>query len=266
MYIKSIAKDYGDTTKIVVYNRGVNIDPPLCKIHLLPVCQICWKRKVNVVPKPSSLMRTKTRITDYTLANEFDLFTTFTFDPEKVDSLNFEYAKSKMTNWLHVQKRKSPDLKYLIVAEQHKSGRLHFHALLKNFSGDLVLSYQSNGQPRIKNGRYIYNIGNYKWGYSTAVKIDNIEKVSSYIQKYITKDMLKITNKKRYWSSKNLIKPTKTYNVPLEETVFSRPLFIQGVHKEEYYKIYTILNVQSPLSSEAVEADTSNNSQNVFDH
>jgi len=71
MYIKSIAKNYGKVTKITVYNKGVNIDPPLCKKHLLPVCQMCWKRTVNNVPKPSSLQRTKTRLSDYTLANEF---------------------------------------------------------------------------------------------------------------------------------------------------------------------------------------------------
>lgn len=206
-------------------------------------------------------------ITDYTLANEFDLFTTFTFDPQKVDSLNFEFAKEKMSNWLKVAKRNSPDLKYLIVAELHKvSGRIHFHALMKNYSGDLHLAYSKNGQPMIKNNRKIYNIGAYKWGYSTAVKIDNIEKVSSYIQKYITKDMLKITNKKRFWASRNLIKPKKTYNVPLEETVFSRPLFITGKHIEEYFKIYKVLNIHSPLSSETVEAETENNFQNVFDH
>ena len=257
MYIKSIAKNYGDFTKVVVYNKGVNLDPPVCKLHLLPVCQICWTRKVNVIPKPSSLMRSKTRITDYTLANNFDLFTTFTFDPQKVDSLDFQYAKSKMSNWLKIQKRSSPDLKYLIVAELHKeSGRIHFHALLKNFTGELKLAYNKNNTVKIKNGRKIYNIGNYKWGWSTAVKIDNIEKVSSYIQKYITKDMLKITNKKRYWTSRNLVKPQKTYNVPLKEEVYSRPLFIQGVYKEEYYKIYTILNIHSPLSGVAVEAES----------
>jgi len=62
------------------------------------------------------------------------------------------------------------------------------------------------------------------------------------IQKYVTKDMLKISNKKRYWASKNLIKPEKDYNINMQEVVYTRPLFILGEHKEEYYKIYTILN------------------------
>lgn len=255
MYIKSIAKDYGQFTKIIVYKKGVNIDPPRCKPHLLPSCQICWKRKVNVIPKPSSLMRTKTRITDFTLANQFDLFTTFTFDPEKVDSLDFDYAKSKMSNWLKVAKRNSPELKYLIVAELHKvSGRIHFHALMKNYTGELLPAYNKNHTKMYKNNRQVFNIGSYNWGFSTAVKIDNIEKVSSYIQKYITKDMLKITNKKRYWSSKNLSHPVKNYNVPLKEIVYSRPLFVQGVHTEEYFKIYKVLNISTPLSDEVVEA------------
>jgi len=267
MYIKSIAKDYGEYSKITVYKKGVNIDPPMCKIHLLPSCQICWTRKTNTIPKPSSLMRTKTRITDYTLANEFDLFCTFTFDPQKVDSFDFEKVKQKLKNYLDVQRRKSPFFKYLIVAELHKSGRVHFHALFKNYQGDLIIAYHpKTNKPLTKNNRQLYNIPDYKWGNSTAVKIDNIEKVSSYIQKYITKDMLKITNKKRYLASKNLIKPQKTYNVPLKEIVYSRPLFIQGVHQEEYYKIYKVLNIHSPLFGEAVVAETGNKVRNVFEH
>jgi len=212
-------------------------------------------------------MRSKTRITDYTLANNFDLFATFTFDPAKVDTLDFALVKSKMSKWLNNQRRHSPDLKYLIVAELHKvSGFMHFHALLKNFNGELVQSYQKNGLPRHKNGRNILNIGTYNWGWSTAIKIDDIDKVSSYVQKYITKDMLKISNKKRFWTSRNLIKPKVDYNVDVQELIYSRPLFIQGEYREEYYKIYKILSIHSPLSSEAVEAETSNNFQNVFDH
>lgn len=250
VYIRSIKKDYGNSSKVTVYNSGVRIDPPKCQLHFQIACQICWTRKVNPIPSPSSLMRSKTAIADITLANEFDLFCTFTFDPRKVDSLDVEKTKKVMSKWLNNSKTHSPDLKYLIVAEKHKSGRIHFHALFKNYNGSLTDSKKQ------KNGRKLWNIDNYRWGFSTAVKIDNIAKVSNYVQKYITKDMLKLGNKKRYWCSRNLKRPTKIYNVDIQEEVFSRPLFIEGEYKSEYYKIYSIRNVEHrpELDSKKVRA------------
>jgi len=235
MYIKTIKKDYGKTIKILSYNRGVDISPPQCKTHNQIGCNICWVRSVNPIPSPSSLMRSKTRITDYTLANDFDLFCTFTFNPELVDSFNLSEAKAKMSKWLNNARRYSPDLKYLIVAELHKSGRIHFHALMKNYLDTLQQTHKQ------KNGREIFNISKWHYGFSTAVEITDIGKVSSYMQKYITKDMLKIGNKKRFWASRNLTKPVIDYNVNMVEEVFSRPLFVTGEVQLEYYKIYRIL-------------------------
>lgn len=240
MYIKTIKKDYGNSLKILSYNRGVVIEPPKCKIHFQTACPICWTRTTSNIPKPSSLQRTKTRISDYTLANKFDLFATFTFNPELVDSFNYEEAKAKMSKWLNNAKRESPYLKYLIVAELHKSGRIHFHALMKNYLTTLQQTQKT------LNGRKIFNITKWHYGFSTAIKIDNIEKVSSYVQKYITKDMLKISNKKRYWASRNLIKPIVDYNVNMIEEVYSRPLFVMSETKLEYFKVYRIL--KSPPS------------------
>lgn len=238
MYIRNIKKDYGDTSKITVYNTGIRMEPPKCRTHNQTACSVCWVRNANATPTASSLMRSKTAITDITLANEFDLFCTFTFDPKKVDSFNVDITKKVMSKWLNNVRRNSPDLKYLIVAEKHKSGRIHFHALFKNYLGSLTDS------KRKKNNRTLWNIDAYRVGYSTAVKIDNIAKVSNYVQKYITKDMLKFGNKKRYWASRNLIRPIKTYNVLVEDEVHSRPLFIESEFKSEYYKIYSIRNVK----------------------
>lgn len=235
MYIKTIKKEYGKSIKIVRFNRGVVINPPKCANHNTIACQICWPRNPDRPPSYSSIMRSKTLITDYTLSNDFDLFTTFTFDPKKVDSLDVNQAKAKMSKWLNNARRVSPELAYLIVAEKHKSGRIHFHALMKNYKGTLHQTLKT------KNNRAIFNITGWNWGFSTAVKIDNISKVSSYMQKYITKDMLKISNKKRFWVSRNLNKPIKTYNVDMNDEVFSKPLFVLSDYKDQYFRTFTIL-------------------------
>jgi len=237
VHIKNIKKDYGQMSKIWSYHIPFDARPPVCKLHEQPACPICWVRKVSPVPRASSLIRSKVKITDYVLSNEFDLFCTFTYDPQKVDSFDVEQAKLKMSTWLKNARKISPDLKYIIVAEQHKSGRIHFHALFGNYLGVLVSAQRS------KNGREIYNISNWRFGFSTATYIANKEKVSSYVQKYITKDMLKFGNKKRYWASRNLRIPEKTYNVSLLQEVYSRPLFISGRHTTESYTVFTTIPV-----------------------
>lgn len=237
MYIKSIKKNYGKVSKILVYNRGVQIEPPSCKIHKRISCPECYVRCVNPVPSPSSLARTKAMITDYTMCNQFELFCTFTYDPQKVDSFNVDEGKKIMSKWLNNERsRNSPDLVYLAVPELHKSGRIHFHVLMKNYLGNLE---QTNKQIK---GREVFNLGKWNYGYSTAIKIDNIEKVSNYVQKYITKDMLKIGNKKRYFASRNMVKPKVDYNVNLQEEIYTRTIFVMGKYYSEHYKIYKVKN------------------------
>jgi hypothetical protein len=154
-----------------------------------------------------SIRRTKTRISDITLSNDFDLFVTFTFDPKRVDRTNVSLCKKKMHSWLKRQRERNGPFDYLIVPEFHKDGvAIHFHALIKNYTGKL----KDSGI--IQKKRKVYNITSYRLGHSTAVKIDNIHKVSTYIKKYITKDMPTFSNKKRYWCSKNLIRPLKYTN------------------------------------------------------
>lgn len=180
-----------------------------------------------------SLRRTKTAITDLCLCNDFDLFCTFTF---KKDRQNVEKSKSKMKSWLHNQQNRVGAFSYLIVPEYHKDGKsLHFHALFKSYKGSLKKTHL------LQNGRNIYNITSYKSGFSTAVPIDNKEKVSNYIRKYITKDMPEFAGKHRYWSSKGLIRPQKLINPNLPTDI--RKSFIHEFSTENLTVSKLDLNV-----------------------
>jgi hypothetical protein len=104
-----------------------------------------------------------------------------------------EYSEcyEKLRVWLSnaVQRR---DLKYILVPERHKSGAIHFHAICNEKALDLVRATSANtGRPLSHNGRPIYNITNWKHGFSTAEKIasgaDDREAVSKYIFKYMGK-------------------------------------------------------------------------------
>jgi len=147
----------------------------------------------------NSLRRSKTAIADLVLSNEFDLFVTFTFAKNRED---INSVKKRMSKWLKNQKEIHGKFSYLIVPEFHKDRKaIHFHGLLKDYRGVLKNSGIT------QNGRDVYNITSYRLGFSTAVKIDDHAKVSSYIRKYITKDMPQFEGKKRYWSSKDLARP-----------------------------------------------------------
>lgn len=150
----------------------------------------------------NSKARTIQNIYEISRANTWEYFVTLTFNPEKVDSYNYQEVTKKLSQWIkNLKKRYSPDLKYIIVPELHKSGRYHFHGLFSDI-GNMPLV---DSGKRLPDGSTIYNIGNYTLGFTTATKIKDNARVTSYIAKYITKELCAVTaNKKRYWCSKNL--------------------------------------------------------------
>jgi len=156
--------------------------------------------------KAKSVSRTINTVYEYTRSNTWEYFLTLTFNPEKVDSLDYAECVKHMSQWIKDFKRRhAPDFKYVFVPEQHKSGRWHFHALCANI-GNMRL--EDSGK-LTENGDIIYNIDNYKKGWTTATKIKDSSRASSYITKYLTKDTENNIPKgcKRYWVSRNVNKP-----------------------------------------------------------
>lgn len=165
-----------------------------------------------------SIHRTKNNIWQIALSNDWEYFVTFTFNPNIINSKIFDDCANAMSNWLdNAKKRCCPYLKYLIVPEYHSDKeKFHFHALMSNM-GDLKLidsGYRKNGKP-------IYNIGNYLLGFSTAIPIgqnaDEQSKTCGYMIKYITKDLVNLSmNKKRYWYSIKIIEKPIIENYVVE--------------------------------------------------
>lgn len=187
-------------------------------------------------PDPSSIRRTKSLLNDYVVCNRFELFCTFTFDPKKFKKReDFSSCYRRMQLWLHSQRTShSPDLQYLVVVERHKKGGFHFHALISHYNGALAYSgHKSNNRP-------IFNISGWRFGFSTAVKInpDEIDAVGRYVGKYITKDMSKEFGRKRYLASRNLTKPVKKHNTSTFKNTlpFGRKL----IYEKEKYAVFEL--------------------------
>jgi len=226
------AKIYPELTKLITYKKPIRVMNKgfetgiAVPIEYGGVTYIDKQKPKQIRGGGSSLQvqadsyrRTKTRLSDIVIANKFDLFCTFTFATDRQD---IKHCKQRMGRWLNHQYMRTGKFKYLIVPEFHKDGvSIHFHALFQGYGGELI----DSGHKR-KDGRIVYNIPGWRFGFSTATKIDTegLPLVASYVKKYITKDMPQIDNKKRYWCSHNLIRPKKVANpilFPQDELKFT---------------------------------------------
>jgi len=127
----------------------------------------------------TSLSRTKQAVYDYARANKWDWFFTITFDPKQIDRHDYEQVSKKFSKWIdNIRQRKAPDMKYIIVPELHKDGAYHFHALVSNTG---TLKIVDSGF-KIK-GMNIYNISDFKLGFTTATQAKDTLKASNYITK-----------------------------------------------------------------------------------
>ena len=232
-----------DTEQIVVYSKA-NItgfqSPNFGKTKeqiIKPTKTIKEYRDKRVQSIMDSSKRSKKMIYDVTRSNNWEWFVTITFDPEKVDSKNYEDCTKKLSQWLKdIRKRHCKDMKYIFVPELHKSGRYHFHGLISDCEG-LEMTDSDHVD---KKGKVIYNIGKYKLGFTTATKVQNSEAAEKYITKYVTKEMTATAKgKRRYWKSKNCSVPLvekyfneKDSHMDLHDELITRPDFVMAQEKE----------------------------------
>jgi hypothetical protein len=162
----------------------------------------------------NSTRRTVNTIYDIARSNIWEWFITFTFNPEKVDSFDYSVCCKKLKNWIdNVMRGSGDNVKYLAVPELHKSGRIHFHMLVSGIN--LIMTDSGH---KTKSGLPIYNLGQYRWGFTTAVQVYETNGISKYICKYITKELISATKgKRRYWASKSVDRP-------IEEVYYTRHL------------------------------------------
>ena len=185
-------------------------DGKVCKEILVDIKD--YKNHVDDV----SIKRTKKKVYDYAKSNEWEWFVTFTFSPDKVNRYDYDECTKYLSKWFNNLNRSSPALSYLVVPEQHKDGAYHFHGLFSGmnerqivWTGKYVIKRVRGLRSKfVRTKEKIYKIGSYKLGWMTATRVREMEKVTSYITKYITKDMLNgLHGRKRYWCSRNLVLP-----------------------------------------------------------
>lgn len=249
--IYSYAKIYPEYIKVIKYHRPIIVDGFAIKGKGLANEEN--SQEIDYLQK--SINRTKTKISDYVMCNNFSHFATFTFDPKNSKVNGEENRKDfiKMSdlfkNWLNTEqiyhlRNHGRKFKYLIVPERHKNGAWHFHALFEDYQNEIENFYTRKNKyitvsefkqkKKDKNRKFIVR---YNLGRSEIAPIRDKTKMSNYIKKYITKELITDKNAKRYWASRNLKSPEIIPNFISEnQKIPEKYLFA----KYDYHDIYVI--------------------------
>ena len=158
----------------------------------------------------TSIARTRKVMREILSANTWNYFVTLTFNSSEQDRTDDKAVCKQWTKFRRDIRVRYPSMRYVAVMERHKSGAIHFHLVVGGITEkELKLVYSGHND---KKGRQIYNCYAWKYGFSTVTAVDDTEKVSSYILKYIGKSLgVSDDFKKRYWASKNCNRPKKRF-------------------------------------------------------
>ena len=175
-----------------------------------------------------SLSRTKRRIRELALSNDFEYFITVTVNSELADRYNLDICQDLLKKTIKAYKRKYNDLSYIFITEKHKDGAFHFHGLIKGLSSDDLYT-NSNG--------YLSSHFFDKVGFNSFSKIRDYNKCCNYILKYITKDCVKNSNNQIYIRSRNLKEPLHYEIAPL-------PTDFEWKYSNDYVDIADFCNLE----------------------
>lgn len=163
-----------------------------------------------------SVKRSRDKVFDIARCNQWKYFITITFNGSLYESKEPKVVIKMLTKWLNNQSSRK-GLKYLLIPEYHKKGGIHCHALVNDclqvcdsgtrlvngYNKSVTLATIEKRNLTVRN--VVYNIPAWKYGFSTAIEVDNSSAFAFYITKYITKGNKKIFGQ-YYWSSRSLVR------------------------------------------------------------
>lgn len=158
----------------------------------------------------ASLSRTRRVMREILMSNKWVYFVTLTFNQEEQDRLDDKAVMRQFKRFRDLVRKKYSNMYYMAVPERHKKGGIHFHLLIGGVTAEELKLVDSGHKD--KKGRVIYNCNVWKYGFSTVTEVEDTEKASSYILKYIGKELgISEVCKKRYWASRNCVRPKKKF-------------------------------------------------------
>jgi len=203
------------------------------------------KNSVNDSKLENNLIRSKSKVFELSLCNDWDYFVTLTLDKNKYDRFNLKGYIKDLSQFIRNQRRiKGGDLKYLLIPEQHKDGAWHLHGFMKGIpKTDIVPTghYDKEGQ-----AYYHWLPYHKKFGYMSLGDIKDDVKASFYIRKYISKTMLENNFElgvHSYYASQGLNGAKELQNVVC--TDYKEYLGFDFKYESDFVDVYNITKEQA---------------------
>lgn len=222
------AQSYGPTSSLPLVEEGNSVHQPGWTIS---------RKEIE------NAKRAKQTVYELARSNRdrWDWFVTLTFDPLYVCRQDYRQCYRYVSDFCARLTRLG--CCWLFVPEHHKDGcSFHFHGLV---GGEMELVFAGyHGHRGFE--RPTYNV---LWfpGYTSVQPIEDRDRVTTYITKYITKDLVHLVPKgcHRYLHSRDLLKPTVEYLTMTEEEFcslvnygefFDRDHFEEGLSNARFVK------------------------------
>lgn len=217
--------------------EGKTIYDPFTK-EIVPLS--LWKDETKEV-RSDSIKRAIDRAFEIGLANNFQYFITLTLDKEKIDRYDRKVISAKLRTWLnHRVSRNQMD--YILFPEYHKleegqtERAIHFHGLIS-----AVNLHLTDSTKRTESGQVIYNLDDWKYGFSTAIELDGRTAVVRYVTKYITKGNEKILGRFYLSGGKTLKREVPSEYLNLDYATFEGDEYhVPAAHMSVKYKTFSL--------------------------
>lgn len=169
--------------------------------------------------------RARRRLFDLVSCNpECNMMVTLTLNGEDFPRDEWAQIIPRVNTWLDNMTRRH-GLRYILVPEYHADGKaIHFHGFVNESALSLKRAINpKTSKPLLQKGRAVYNVENWRYGFTTAVRVgksaQDQEASARYVLKYITKGQTKIGGR-YYLHGGNLKEPTFVYfNADFESLV-----------------------------------------------
>lgn len=177
----------------------------------------------------TSVSRSVRMVRELAACNQWQFFVTITLSPKHwenrytPDGLQ-DVIKLMAKRWRRKRTNGSaycPGFKYLLIPEMHKDGAIHLHGFVSCMPSKDCVPYtldEVNGEqnlPReicnkVRAGQEVYHCNEWEqfFGFNTIEPISDLDKASSYVVKYVSKEIGKTPFKTRYWCSRGLSRAT----------------------------------------------------------
>lgn len=261
MYYHKLKTYNGGLCKLYLYKnpRYKSCNNPALSIHKKELSPEEQEKELERVRR-NHQFEVKHRLQDYTLNNDFDMFWTLTFDGKKIEKDDDEYRFGEMRRWLEKMRKRYGKFNYIAVPERHKSGAIHWHVI----TGKVYPRLVDSGV--IRRGAKVYNCPDWEAGFSDVQFVRSKKKVSSYITKYITKELVNSPvrkHKKKYWCSKGLELPKVRTAEELTGVEFGEP-----VYENDIVQIYemTVEELTEFVRKKGVKGGSLSGSADFFSH